>query len=69
MHLPRGLNSSIVYSVEWDDALVFGGISMLDLYNQAQVPPLFLLWLSLLLLLLLLLLFSVYLYRPRTYIY
>eukprot|EP01036_Dinobryon_divergens_P033265 gene33265-43009_t len=41
MHLPRGLNSSIVYSVEWDDALVFGGISMLDLYNQAQVSYLF----------------------------
>jgi len=38
MHLPSSLNSSGVYSVEWDESLVLGGVSVLDLFNQAQVP-------------------------------
>ena len=37
MHLPSWLNSSGVYRLEWDDSLVLGGVSVLDLFNQAQV--------------------------------
>ena len=34
MHLPSWLNSSGVYRLEWNDSLVLGGVSVLDLFNH-----------------------------------